>query len=355
MVTNEILEHFRGKNVFITGHTGFKGVWLSYLLYKWGANVTGYALKPNTNPSLFYDIQLDEYISSTFADIHHFENLQSEIIKAQPDFIFHLAAQPLVRYSYKNTVETLNTNIIGTANLLEACKSMNKKCSVVCITTDKVYENKEIDYPYNETDKLGGHDPYSASKAAAEIVIDSYRKSFFANTLVSVASARAGNVIGGGDWSVDRLIPDIIKAIQSGEKIILRNPAAVRPWQHVLDPIMGYLKLAKLMSENEIIYNEAWNFGPAKNETKTVQEVCNKVVQILGKGEIEIQQTGNALHEATLLKLDIAKAQSKLSWQPVWSTEKAIEYTAKWYQNYLENKNALQLMQHDIDLFLNDD
>ena len=241
MVTKAILNHFRRKTVLITGHTGFKGSWMTYLLSTNGVNVVGYSLPPNSKPNLYSELDLESCCDSNIADVIDINQITKVVKKSQPDFMFHMAAQPLVRYSYKHPIETFSTNVMGTANVLEACKVLEKKCCVVCVTTDKVYHNNEWLYPYRETDALGGHDPYSSSKAASELVIDSYRRSFFTNTNIFVASARAGNVIGGGDWSEDRLIPDIVRAVQKNEDVTLRNPNAVRPWQHVLDPIFGYL------------------------------------------------------------------------------------------------------------------
>jgi CDP-glucose 4,6-dehydratase len=264
MVSQAFNNFFRGKKVFLTGHTGFKGSWMLALLKQLGAVTTGYALAPDTNELALYNvIRGDEACNSIIADIRDKAVLNASIIQAQPDIIFHFAAQPLVRYSYTNPIETFEVNTLGTANVLDAIKLLDKKCSVVIITTDKVYENKEWDYPYRETDRLGGYDPYSASKAAAEIVVDSYRNSFF-NTAhfnthqKSVATARAGNVIGGGDFSADRIIPDIIRALQNNKVINIRNPNAVRPWQHVLEPIAGYLLLAKKLYEDPAAFAEAW-------------------------------------------------------------------------------------------------
>ena len=355
MVMHKLLNFYNGKKVYITGHTGFKGSWLAYILHKAGAEVIGFSLNPNTNPSLFSEINLKNKITSQIGDISNPLELEKSILNVKPDFIFHLAAQPLVRYSYTNTIETYNSNIIGTANLLEACKKIDNECVVVCITTDKVYLNNEWDYPYRENDSLGGYDPYSASKAAAEIVIDSYRKSFFRNSGISVASVRAGNVIGGGDWSEDRLIPDFVRSIQQGQSILLRNPYAVRPWQHVLEPLFAYLLLGFKMFENKPDYCEAWNVGPFNHDTKTVLEVCQSLLIHMKNGEIKIEDSPNQLHEAGKLKLDISKFGSAFNWKPKWSSEVAIQRTAEWYKLFIEGNAASNLLDADILAYLDNE
>ncbi len=346
-----ILNQFKGKNVLITGHTGFKGSWLSFLLKHVGANVTGLALAPRTNPTLYELLEINGKCNSIIADINNEENVKQAIDEAQPDFIFHMAAQPLVRYSYKQPLETFATNVMGTANVLEACKVLNKKCVVICITTDKVYHNFEWEFPYRENDRLGGYDPYSASKAAAELVIDSYRNSFFKNSHISIASVRAGNVIGGGDWSEDRLFPDLVNSIINNLPIELRNPSAVRPWQHVLDPLFGYLTLAVNIEQSTHNYNEAWNFGPYNHDSKTVLEVCEQAIAVFQNGSIQISQDQEP-YEAGQLRLDISKSMKYLNWQPNWSTEKAIERTANWYKAFFKGESALNLVQKDINEFL---
>ena len=346
-----ILNHFKGKNVLVTGHTGFKGSWLAFLLDHVGAKVTGLALAPKTNPSLFELLDINGKCNSIIADINSAEDVKQAIDQAQPDYIFHMAAQPLVRYSYKQPLETFATNVMGTANVLEACKILNKKCVVICITTDKVYHNYEWEFPYRENDRLGGYDPYSASKAAAELVIDSYRNSFFKNSNISIASVRAGNVIGGGDWSEDRLFPDLVNSINTNLPIELRNPSAVRPWQHVLDPLFGYLTLAENIDQNRYKYNEAWNFGPYNHDSKTVLEVCQQAIVVFKNGSLQINQDKQP-HEAGQLRLDISKSMTYLNWHPNWSTEKAIERTANWYKAFLKGESAVNLVQKDINDFL---
>ncbi len=356
MVGKDILNHFRGKTVLITGHTGFKGSWMTYLLATNEVNVIGYSLEPNTTPNLYSELNLDSLCASNIADVNDLYKITEVVKKSQPDFIFHMAAQPLVRYSYKNPIETFSTNVMGTANVLEACKVLSKKCSVVCVTTDKVYYNNEWLYPYRESDALGGYDPYSASKAAAELVIDSYRKSFFTNSNVFVASARAGNVIGGGDWSEDRLIPDIVSAAEKNEDVVLRNPNSVRPWQHVLDPLFGYLLLAKTIDEKGSSYCEAYNFGPKTDEAKMVFEVCETVLAHLSNGKVVIEdQTQSRPHEAGLLKLDISKASNKLNWNPIWNSDMALNRTAVWYKNFLQAESAISLIENDFNLFISNE
>jgi CDP-glucose 4,6-dehydratase len=354
MVTREILNHFREKTVLITGHTGFKGSWLTYLLTTNDVKVVGYSLSPATQPNLFSDLELDKLCDSNIGDVNDFEHLSKIVSRSQPDFIFHMAAQPLVRYSYQNPIETFQTNVMGTANVLESCKFLKKKCCVVCITTDKVYANNEWYFPYREIDTLGGYDPYSASKAASEFIIDSYRKSFFTDSHVFLASARAGNVIGGGDWSTDRLIPDIIKAHELGKNAVIRNPNSIRPWQHVLDPLFGYLSLAKALDEYGTPFCEAYNFGPRPDEATKVSEVCNILKQELTDLKITTDNpSSNNPHEAGILTLDTSKALNRLGWKPVWNTKTAILKTAKWYKNHFESKSLISAMNNDINSFFN--
>jgi CDP-glucose 4,6-dehydratase len=348
----EILNFFKNKKILITGHTGFKGAWLAHLLHSNGSIIKGFSKEPNTKPSLFYLLELNKKVISIIDDINSYLILEKEILDFKPDFIFHLAAQPLVRYSYANSLETHNTNIIGTANVLEAARKLNNKCIIICITTDKVYKNQEWEFPYRETDELGGYDPYSSSKAAAELLISSYRQSFFTNSNIQVASVRAGNVIGGGDWSEDRLIPDIVRSISNNTSIELRNPNSIRPWQHVLDPLFGYLKLAMLMSKIPGKYDQAWNFGPPNNEVKTVHEVLaifHKANNIKSAYKLN---TDNKVHEAAILKLDISKSISKLNWAPILETKFAIELTANWYKKFFEGGTAIELVNNDIKYFI---
>jgi CDP-glucose 4,6-dehydratase len=354
MVENNFISKYTGKRVFITGHTGFKGTWLTYALQKAGAIIKGYALAPDTEPSLFSLIENTITLNSVIADINDASSLEQELLSFEPDFIFHLAAQPLVRKSYQEPLNTFSTNVIGTANVLNALLKLNKPCTTVLITTDKVYENKEWHYPYRETDRLGGYDPYSASKACAELIINSYYQSFFNPSKLSIhqkgiVSVRAGNVIGGGDWSLDRLLPDIARYINEGKDIVIRNPNAVRPWQHVLEPVFGYLQLGVLLQKKPLKYGGAWNFGPANADNLPVLQIAEQAIGIWGKGNIDLQVDPNALHEAGLLKLDISKATNEMKWQPRMNTTMAIERTIQWYKSFYEGAaTAADLLEADI-------
>ncbi len=329
---------YAGKKVFLTGHTGFKGSWLLAWLHLLGAEVKGYSLAPQNEEDLFNILRGPDLCDSVIADIRDKEKLAKEILNFQPDFIFHLAAQPLVRLSYEIPSETFEVNAIGTAYVLDALRQLTKPCVAVMITTDKVYDNKEWHYPYRETDRLGGYDPYSASKAATEIVISSYRSSFFNPShyekhLKAVASARAGNVIGGGDWAKDRIIPDIVRALKNNQPIEVRNPNAVRPWQHVLEPLSGYLLLGAKLTESPTKYAESWNFGPYMEDNLTVKDLVERAIEIWGSGSFYTPQYEQPLHEAKLLKLDINKAVNELGWQPKMNAKEAINTTLEWYAN----------------------
>lgn len=328
---------YRGKKVFLTGHTGFKGTWMMAWLHLLGAEVKGFALEPENANDLYNQIHGNKLCNSVIADIRNANLLKREIISFQPDFIFHLAAQSLVRRSYEKPLYTFEVNVNGTANLLEAVRQLQKPCSIIIITTDKVYENIEKSYAYNEEDKLGGYDPYSASKAAAEIVLSSYRNSFFNPSKFpahqkAIASARAGNVIGGGDRARDRIIPDIVKGIEKNEMIQIRNPEAIRPWQHVLEPLSGYLLLGKKMNEDPLSFSSTWNFGPLVSDVVKVKDVVEKALEVMGKGKYILPQQKDDLHEAGFLQLDIGKAIEKLSWHPRLNSSQAIEWTMKWYK-----------------------
>ncbi|QDK83095.1 CDP-glucose 4,6-dehydratase [Spirosoma sp. KCTC 42546] len=340
MVVHQYKDTYQYKKVFLTGHTGFKGSWLLYWLHLLGAEVKGYSLQAEQH-GLYNDIQGDQLCQSIIADIRDADRLQKEIIEFQPDFIFHLAAQPLVRRSYEIPAETFEVNTLGTVYLLDAVRQLRKPCTVILITTDKVYENKEWHYPYRESDRLGGYDPYSASKATAELVISSYRNSFFNPAIYSehkksIASARAGNVIGGGDWSKDRIIPDIVRALQNDVSIPVRNPNAVRPWQHVLEPISGYLLLGTKMAYNPALFDGAWNFGPSTADCLTVKELVKIAVEIWGKGNYEPIQNNAQPHEAGLLKLDINKTLNELGWKPKYNSTQAIQMSLDWFKCYFE-------------------
>lgn len=329
---------YKGKKVFITGHTGFKGSWLSIWLNKLGANVTGYALEPPTKPSMFELCKIDKYLNSVIGDIRNRNNLFNALNISQPEIVFHLAAQPLVRISYENPVETYETNIIGTVNLLDTIKEIPSVKAAVIVTSDKCYENTESFWGYREGDRLGGYDPYSSSKACCEIVTDSYRNSFFHPDNynkhgVAIATARAGNVIGGGDFAKDRLIPDCIRALASDEKIIIRNPSAVRPWQHVLEPLSGYLALGEKLYLHGPRYNGAWNFGPYEVNEKTVEYIVNKLCGLWGKEARYELDKGLHPHESSFLKLDSYKARRLLEFKPKWHIDKALELVIEWTNN----------------------
>ena len=335
---------YGGKKVFLTGHTGFKGSWLLKMLVLIGADVKGYSLAPVTADDHYCLLNGDLLCKSVIADIRNREQLIAEITGYNPDFIFHLAAQPLVRLSYEIPAETFAVNAIGTANVLDAMRLLDRSCFAICITTDKVYHNNEWLYPYRETDMLGGFDPYSASKACSELVIDSYRNSFF-NTAAfqthrkAVAVARAGNVIGGGDWAKDRLLPDIARALGNGQTIIVRNPRAVRPWQHVLEPLAGYLRLGAALSQDPVAFSSAFNFGPLHNDAMTVEEMVKLAVIKWGEGAYESVSSADQPHEAGLLKLDISKARNLLHWEPEMTASNAVAATVEWYRLFYKDKN----------------
>lgn len=352
-------EAYKGKKVFLTGHTGFKGAWLLKTLSLLGATVKGYSLAPQTENDLYHLIDGHKLCNSVIADLRDKQRLAQELISFEPDFVFHLAAQPLVRLSYQIPVETFEVNVIGTANLLDAVKLTSKKCSVVLITTDKVYHNNEWEYPYRENDRLGGYDPYSSSKACAELLIDSYRNSFF-NTkeynkhLKGIAVARAGNVIGGGDWSKDRLIPDIVRSLIKNETITIRNPNAVRPWQHVLEPVVGYLSLGYSLNDNPIFYSQAYNFGPKAQDALSVEQMLKLAITAWGDGAYKLEKEANQPHEAGLLKLDISKVATQLNWYPKMNANQTIKFTLDWYRAFSIDKNQINnFTEHQILSFIN--
>ena len=347
---------YRNKRVFVTGHTGFKGSWLIQILNNFGAIIKGYALAPETKINLYNEIKGDSISESVINDLRNREALTKAVLDFQPDFIFHLAAQPLVRLSYEIPSETFEVNVIGTANLLDAVRKLEKKCSILLITTDKVYHNNEWEYPYRENDRLGGYDPYSASKACCELVIDSYRNSFFNPSKYNqhkkaIAVARAGNVIGGGDWSKDRLIPDIAKSLSKDEEIIIRNPNSIRPWQHVIEPLFGYLELGRQLNDYPLKYSQAYNFGPNIYDAISVEDVVKKSIQCWGRGAYKIQTNNDNQHEAGLLKLDISNTLANLTWRPIFNSQIAIERTINWYKNYYTGNNAAVLIQSDIEYY----
>lgn len=344
---------WRGKRVFLTGHTGFKGSWLSLWLVSLGAKVTGYALEPPTDPSLFALAGVGELVNSTIADVRDLERLKEEMAKVAPEIVIHMAAQPLVRDSYKIPVDTYAVNVMGTVHLLEAVRACPSVRAVVNVTTDKVYENREWVWGYRENEPFGGYDPYSNSKACSELITAAYRSSYFnprdyGRHGVAVASARAGNVIGGGDWATDRLIPDVIRAILAGEPVRIRNPHAIRPWQHVLEPLSGYLLLAQRLYEEGALYGEGWNFGPDENDARPVEWLVKKLCEFWGEGAAYGLDEGDHPHEAHYLKLDCSRARSELGWQPRWSLETALESIVAWTKVYLDGGDLKELCLEQI-------
>lgn len=343
---DQLKQVYSGKKVFLTGHTGFKGSWMLKTLHLLGADVKGYALEPQTENDLYHLINGNQICDSVIADLRDRETLKKSVLDFQPDFIFHLAAQPLVRLSYEIPSETFEVNAIGTANLLDAVRLLEKKCSIVLITTDKVYHNYEWEYPYRENDRLGGYDPYSASKACTELVIDSYKNSFFNSNNYQIhkkgiAIGRAGNVIGGGDWSKDRLIPDIAKALSSNQEVIVRNPNSVRPWQHVLEPVFAYLLLAQHLDTAPATFGNAYNFGPYATDALPVSEMLNLALECWDGGSFLVENIANQPHEAGLLKLDISKAIKELNWKPKLNAKLAVKYTIDWYKSFSLNTNLI--------------
>lgn len=343
-----MFEIYKGKRVLLTGHTGFKGSWMALWLETLGAKVMGISLPAPSEPSHFDLLKLS--IDSRMIDIRNREELNKAVEEFKPEIVFHLAAQPLVRYSYDFPIETYETNVMGTLNVLEACRRIDAVRAIVCITTDKCYENKEWVWGYRENDPMGGYDPYSSSKGCAELLISSYRNSYFNpkdfgtkhHTLL--ASGRAGNVIGGGDWALDRLVPDIIRAASKHEKVLIRNPHATRPWQHVLEPLRGYMMLGVKLLEGKKEFAEAWNFGPNDDANISVGEVLTSIKGHWDQVDVEFQKNVEHPHEANLLMLDCSKAKRKLGWQPVLTPAETFEMTAKWYKDfYLESKISTRL------------
>jgi len=334
---------YHGKCVLITGHTGFKGSWLALWLSELGADVTGIALPPETQPN-HWDL-LGLAANEHCLDIRDAESVKRVFLATMPDIVFHLAAQPLVRRSYREPLETWSTNVMGTANVLEACRQTPSVCAIVAITTDKCYENREWPWGYRENERLGGHDPYSASKAGSELVASSYRSGFFnAENAPLLATARAGNVIGGGDWSEDRLIPDLVRAVAQGRSLEIRSPLATRPWQHVLESLSGYLLLGQRLLQGDKTYAEAWNFGPEPEGNRTVSDVLGKLNAHWPSLRWHVTDKPHP-HEATLLYLDSAKARGKLHWQPVWTFDAALIKSADWYRAWLEAGNVVSRQQ----------
>jgi CDP-glucose 4,6-dehydratase len=342
-----------GKVVLLTGHTGFKGSWLSLWLQSAGANVIGYALKPPTSPSLFVTANVAEGMTSIEGDVRDFSALSQVFEKYQPDIVIHMAAQALVRRSYTNPIETYSTNVMGTVHLLEAARLSGCVRAIVNVTSDKCYENREWVWGYRENEPMGGYDPYSNSKGCAELVTSSYRTSFFnlndyAKHGVALASARAGNVIGGGDWAEDRLIPDIMRAIVQGKPVNIRNPNAIRPWQHVLEPLSGYLILTQKLYEDGVAYSEGWNFGPNDEDAKTVSWIADRLTRTWGEDASWVLDGGNHPHEAHYLKLDCSKAKARLGWQPRWHLEKTLEAIVDWHHTHQAGKDMREATLRQI-------
>jgi CDP-glucose 4,6-dehydratase len=335
-------DFWQGKRVFLTGHTGFKGSWLALWLQSLGADVKGYSLNPPTSPSLFNEAKIDSLIESCVGDIRDQDNLRESMLSFNPGILIHMAAQPLVRHSYDAPIETYEVNVIGTAKVLEVARSCSNLKAIVNITTDKCYENDGRTQGYKENDPMGGYDPYSSSKGCAELVTSSYRRSFLQDQGIGLASVRAGNVIGGGDWANDRLIPDILKSFENGSSVVVRNPKATRPWQHVLEPLSGYLVLAQKLYQNPKEYAEGWNFGPNEQDVKPVDWILDKMVSKWPNSSWELDKSSSP-HEAGFLKLDISKAKSKLGWNPLWSLSDTLEKIVHWHQAWL-NKEDMQVV-----------
>ncbi|MFB4168640.1 CDP-glucose 4,6-dehydratase [Virgibacillus sp. JSM 102003] len=355
-------DFWKGRKVFITGHTGFKGSWLCMWLHSLGADVTGFSLAPPTNPNLFDLCNIQECTKTVFGDVRNHDALISALLDADPEIVIHMAAQPIVRASYQNPVETYETNVMGTVYLLEAVKKAVERKknikAVINVTSDKCYENMEWIWGYRETDPMGGYDPYSNSKACSELVTSSYRSSFFDPGSykahgVALASARAGNVIGGGDFSADRLIPDCIKALLTNEEINIRNPHAIRPWQHVLDPLSGYLLLAQKLFQNGGAYAEGWNFGPVDEDARRVEWIVEKICEKWGSNASYKIENRHPEHEASFLKLDCSKSKQELGWSPRWNLDHAIDKTLEWTKAYMNQQDLKDICLQQIEEYSN--
>jgi CDP-glucose 4,6-dehydratase len=345
---------YKGKRVLVTGHTGFKGSWLCLILNRLGSDIHGYALTPPSDPSLYKVAEIDKIVSSRISDIRDYQSLSKTLAEVEPEIIFHLAAQPLVRDSYKNPIETYATNVMGTVNLLEAVRHTTSVKAVVNVTTDKCYENKEWIWGYRENENMGGYDPYSNSKGCSELVTSAFRNSFFNSKdygithNIAVATARAGNVIGGGDWADDRLIPDFIRAISCGEKVKIRSPHAIRPWQHVLEPLSGYLMLGARLYNEGCDYANAWNFGPDDKDAKPVEWIIREICRLWGDASYEID-TNPQPHEATYLKLDCSKAKSLLGWHPKWDISTALDKIVEWTKSYNRGEDMRKICEQQTE------
>jgi len=347
-------QHFwQGKRVYLTGHTGFKGSWLALWLHSLGATVKGYALTPPTQPSLFEQARIAEKIESEMGDIRDLAQLTASMVAFNPDILIHMAAQPLVRLSYQEPIETYETNVIGTAKVLEAARSCANLKAIISVTTDKCYENREWVWGYREDEPMGGHDPYSSSKGCAELVTSAYRRSFMQAQGIGLASVRAGNVIGGGDWASDRLIPDILRAFERQQAVVIRNPSATRPWQHVLEPLSGYLVLAQKLYREPQTYAEGWNFGPHDDDAKPVEWILNHMVSCWEGSSWVLDQNAHP-HEAGYLKLDISKAKARLGWQPTWHLDRTLAKIIEWHQAWLAKKNMQAVCLNEINEYMSE-
>lgn len=345
------MSFWKGRKVLITGHTGFKGSWLALWLDSLGASVSGYSLEPESSPNLFQDLRLAELIDSNIGDIRDLDNFQDVLDSFRPEIVFHLAAQSLVRRSYRSPIETYSTNVLGTANVLEAIRNSESVKAAIVVTTDKVYKNKERATGYSEDDRLGGFDPYSNSKACAELVVSSYRDSFFGDRDCLIASARAGNVIGGGDWSEDRLLPDVFRALIFEKELLIRNPNSVRPWQHTLEPLAGYLLLGEKLLHGERRFATAWNFGPRLEDSKEVRFVLEGIGRIWGEDVLWQNADGDHPHETNILRLNSTKASDELGWRPKLDLESALTLTTEWYRAFRSETDLRDVTRKQIEFY----
>jgi len=352
----DVVNPWQGRRVFLTGHTGFKGGWLSLWLAGRGAQIRGYALNPENEPNLFTAASVASVLDDVRGDIRDYAKLEASMTEFRPEVVFHLAAQPLVRRSYADPLGTYATNVMGTAHVLEAIRKTPSVRAVVCITTDKCYENREWVWPYRETDPLGGHDPYASSKACAELVSAAYRSSFFPidrlhEHHVALATARAGNVIGGGDWSEDRLVPDLLRGFQAKHPVLIRRPKAIRPWQHVLEPLHGYMKLAEHLLAKPEEFASSFNFGPGDEDAWPVELIANAIAKMWGEGASWVRDADLSVHEAHTLRLDASKARTELGWQPRLKIETALEWTMAWYRAWQQGADMLQKTRAQISVY----
>lgn len=351
---------YKGRRVLVTGHTGFKGSWLCLILHRLGADIYGYALNQPTEPGLFKEAKIEKLMHSYIGDIRDLDFLQKVMLEVQPEIVIHMAAQPLVRESYKIPIETYSVNVMGTVNLLEACRHTPSVKVIVNITTDKCYENKEWHWGYRENEPMGGYDPYSNSKGCSELITSAYRSSYFNPSEynhhgVAVATARAGNVIGGGDWASDRLIPDFIRAINKYEKVKIRSPYAIRPWQHVLEPLTGYLRLAAKLFVDGARYAQAWNFGPDDSDAQNVEWITQRICMLWGEGATYELDTNPQPHEANFLKLDCSKAKAELGWYPRWNIERTLKTIVHWNKAFNNGENIRNVTLQQIDEYFTEE